>query len=156
MYEHSGNVYRIYLSNEWKNIPSVKSFDVLATAVDGINFTNGMTWQTYNGTNLEYDIHHGTNTKRTSGFIGVSMNIPDNVNSNNALMQTILIDGGFNVCGNVTARGTYKHAKRDVTLAQSQNYSYSTSGLGGMLAFKNGVGNYYDGMQGVSYKFNVS
>lgn len=49
-----------------------------------------------------------------------------------------------------TVYGTYQHATSDLTLSQSQNYTFSSSGLGGVLKFANSVSSKYDGMKGVS------
>ena len=74
------------------------------------------------------------------------MNIVDSVSSSlsNSMSVTII-----NNSTTYTAYGTYQHATSDVTLSQSKNYSISSSGLGGVLAFANSVIGYYDGMQGV-------
>ena len=46
--------------------------------------------------------------------------------------------------------GTYQHAKSSVSLSESQNYSFSSRGLGGVLKFnKDSIKNKYDGMTGV-------
>ena len=48
--------------------------------------------------------------------------------------------------------GTYQHARNSNanTLAISKSYSFSSSGLGGVLYFSNSTyRNYYDGMTGV-------
>lgn len=50
----------------------------------------------------------------------------------------------------ISVYGSYQHAKTNVTLATSQSYILSSSGLGGVIAFNtNTIRNYYDGKRGV-------
>lgn len=73
------------------------------------------------------------------------MNIVNNVTNSlqNQLTFTYLAAQG------IQAYGAYQHAKSEVTLSQSKNYSFSSSGKGGVFDFANSVWPKYDDMQGV-------
>lgn len=152
------NTYRIQVDNVWKTgvMPTVRSYDVIAIRHStSFNFGGGIGYQYYkqNGVNKEvqYDPVNGTNTKKLSNGVGTSMNIVDDATSDLHLM--LLIEGSVTSNGIVYFGGTYQHATSTVTLTQSQNYTISTSGLGGVLAFNSSVIGKYDGMQGVSGSF---
>lgn len=142
------SVKTITINNTWLSIPSTKSYDVIAfrngtgTSVS-INSVSG--YQHYDNSTISYNTS-SNNYKSTAGGCGISMNIVDSVSSSlsNSMSVTII-----NNSTTYTAYGTYQHATSDVTLSQSKNYSISSSGLGGVLAFANSVIGYYDGMQGV-------
>lgn len=50
----------------------------------------------------------------------------------------------------VTIRASYQHAQSSVTLNESLNYDFSTSGYGGAIKFNSSVASKYDQMGGVS------
>ena len=54
------------------------------------------------------------------------------------------------------AYGTYQHAVTDVSLDESQSYTISHNGFGGVLNFATGVQNKYDGMNGISISLSYS
>lgn len=75
------------------------------------------------------------------------MNIVDDVSTSlSNSMAITLLTGALPF----TVYGTYQHATSDLTLSQSQNYTFSSSGLGSVLKFANSVSSKYDGMKGVS------
>ena len=72
-----------------------------------------------------------------------------------------LVNGATNYClslsinyfkdiNNGTVYGTYQHSQRDISLSQSQRYTISANGYGGVLDFDSSVEDYFDGMGGVS------
>jgi hypothetical protein len=145
------------ITNTWLSLPSTRSYDVIAVRPE----TNSMTinvnsdtisgYQNWDGNVINYNIS-SSNTKKSSSFtgnggIGISMNIVDSVSSSLENSMTVIF-----VCGNENFKvyGTYQHATSDVTLAQSQSYSFSSSGLGEVLYYSNStIRNKYDNMQGV-------
>ena len=49
---------------------------------------------------------------------------------------------------------TYQQASSALTLANSKSYTFSSSGLGGVLYYSNStIRNKYDGMQGLSMNY---
>ena len=142
------SVKTITITNTWLSLPSTRSYDVIAfrngtgTSLS-INSVSG--YQNHDGTVISYNTG-SSNYKSTSGGCGISMNIVDNVSSSLSNGMTVTI---WNSSSTYTAYGSYQHATSDVTLSQSKDYSISSSGLGGVLAFSSSVIGYYDGMQGV-------
>ena len=147
---------------EWLNnsVPVIKSYDVLAHrfTTSGSLFLNaidGEGWQDYTTFgNVTYGFLGNNSVKDYNGY-GISMNIVDDATRNLTLASDILYE--YSGTGTINAYGTYQHATTDVTLAQSQSYTFAASGLGNVLNFSNStIIVYYDGMGGtsVTYAFN--
>lgn len=151
----------VTITNTWLSLPSVRSYDVIAVRPG----TNSMTihvnknaisgYQKWDGNFVNYDAD-STNTKISSSFkgkggIGISMNIVDRVTTTLENSMTI-----YFLCGASTFEiyGTYQHATSDVTLAQSQNYSFGKDGYGSVLIFAKAVKNKYDNMEGIKLNYN--
>lgn len=138
------------ITNTWLSMPQVRSFDVIAFG-NGENstvytFGNISGYQKADGEIINYS-SNGTNIKKDkNGGVGISMNIVDSVSSslvNSLTVSFYTYDDPF------LGYGTYQHATSDVTLSQSQNYTFSTSGYGNVLNFASSVRGYYDNMKGV-------
>ena len=85
------------------------------------------------------------NLKMSTTGIGQSMNLYDAGTS-------FFLSMGFTTKESMGEYmyATYQHAtNQGVTLQQSLSYNFSSSGFGGVLGFYNGVGQYYDNMNGV-------
>lgn len=147
---------RITLINKWLSLPKVRSFDVLAIRPSAASISlldsEFDAAQNYDNKSINYSFY-GDNTKKLTGWttgqggIGTSMNIVDDVSTSlSNSMAITLLTGALPF----TVYGTYQHATSDLTLSQSQNYTFSSSGLGGVLKFANSVSSKYDGMKGVS------
>lgn len=138
--------YYIHGRLVWDKEPIVKKYDIFA-----------MRWS--NSVNLDYlkgtqeakgkaqVIYSGSddNILYFSNAVGITMNMYDNTNEHIMTMEI----GFVNNPGNVYV--TYQHARNsNITFAQSQSYTISSTGLGGVLYFSNStVRSYYDGMQGI-------
>lgn len=153
----------VTLTNTWLSLPSVRSFDVIALRPETnsmtINVNSGLIsgYQKWDGNVINYN-SGSDNTKISSSFtgkggIGISMNIVDDVSSTLENSMTV-----YFLCGASTFKiaGTYQHATSTVTLAQSQNYSFSSSGLGEVLDFASSVESKYDNMRGVKLTYNYA
>lgn len=147
---------------EWLNnsVPAIKSFDVLAHrfTTSGSLFLNaidGEGWQDYNTFgNVTYGFLGNNSVKYSNGY-GISMNIVDDATRNLTLASDILYE--YSGTGTINAYGTYQHAITDVTLAQSQSYTFASGGLGNVLNFSNStIRGYYDGMGGTSVTYAVN
>ena len=151
-YYTQGAVIKITLRCTWTSIPKIKSYDVIGMAVSkGCGFTfntpdnsNIQGYQIYDGNEIYYS-HSSDNMKDSITGVGLSTNISDNVTN------TLIVELAANlvVPDNVTFYGSYQHAISNVTLSQSQKYTFSTSGMGNVFNFSNSVKNKYDNMQGV-------
>lgn len=52
--------------------------------------------------------------------------------------------------GSITVRASYQHATSSVSYnSVAHSYNFGASGLGGVIVFNNGMGSYYDSMQGI-------
>lgn len=162
-YETTSKIIELYVFNainsnvpltlqlEWKKEPVNKSFDVLGIRVNA-NTTFGnlegiqqglvdSTWQTVNYAS------DSQNFKVLSNGFGLSQNL---LNAATDYYQTM---SGTLKCNNASINiyATYQHVRGNITLAQSQGYTFSSSGLGNVLKyFDTTIANMYDGMQGIS------
>lgn len=147
--------YNFLVWADWSKAPTVKSFDVLAWRwnTSDFNITKYTGTQTTDAGIVNYS-QTGGNTKQTAYGIGTSMNI-----INRAQKQTTLqlnLGGCFKSKKQVSFYGTYQHATSDVNLAQSQNYTFGSSGLGGVLNYPTNIRNYYSNYAGFSRTFTPS
>lgn len=129
----------------WKNVPNVKTYDVIAVRFDRVTLNGTYTFkQTYvsNGSlKVSYDSY---NKRFTNGF-GSSFKVPNGTNLEISLT--------FMVSGSGTVYGSYQHASTATTLAESQKYTLSSLGYGRVINFDASVRNKYDAMTGVDLSF---
>ena len=146
-----GDSHRIMVYTQWLVTPATKSFDVTAMRIDGGYVVD----RTQDGTQVywkdgAYDYvdysWNGTNIRKTDNGFGISMNLVNGA----SYFETDISANVVTTSSDAVAYGTYQHAVTDVTLNQSQSYTISHNGLGGVLNFTNSVYNYYDRMAGVS------
>ena len=146
-----GSTHSVLVYTQWLVTPATKSFDVTAMRVDGGYVVDG----TQDGTQVywkdgAYDYvdysWNGTNIRKTDNGFGISMNLVNGA----SYFETDISANVITTSSDAVAYGTYQHAVTDVTLNQSQSYTISHNGLGGVLNFTNSVYNYYDRMAGVS------
>lgn len=147
----SGNYSYITNTCTWKMIPSTRSFDVNAIRVANYSIIDGtqdgLQQYTLNGSN-KYVAYswNGTNIKKASNGFGISMNI---VNSTVSYLQSTISARATKGSSTRAVYGTYVHATTDVSLATSQSYTISSSGLGYVLNFPYNIMQKYDNMGGV-------
>lgn len=146
-----GSTHDVMVYTQWLVTPATKSFDVTAMRVDGGYVVDG----TQDGTQVywkdgAYDYvdysWNGTNIRKTDNGFGISMNLVNGA----SYFETDISASVITTSSDAVAYGTYQHAVTDVTLNQSQSYTISHNGLGGVVNFTNSVYNLYDGMAGVS------
>lgn len=140
----------------WKAIPVRRSFDILAVRYVGIESINGTQTgkQVYkiNG-ELGYVDYgwNGTNINRKDNGFGISMNL---INSTDVDYFRMYIDSEIKFTGQgPTIYGTYQHAIKNVTLAASKNYIFTSGGLGGVIDYQSSFQEKYDDMQGLAIYF---
>lgn len=131
----------ISINVEWLKSPVIRSYDVIGAYLSGVKLSTVPNTKVINST--------GSNTTSTynlddfgHGFGTSIMLLPSG--SDMKITQT------FRTNGKGKIYGSYQHATSDVTLEQSQNYTISRTGYGGVFLFDNSVRDYYDGMAGVS------
>lgn len=132
----------------WKNTPSVKSYDVIGFRYGrNVNFESISAHQRYDGDRIYYSMD-GTNMKRTSNGIGISMNLVDSASDFSLFFQVRITKQN----SLVPVYASYQHATRNVSLANSKDYTFNSSGLGGVFKFNsNTIAGYYDNMTGLYY-----
>ena len=121
----------------WNAKPSVNSYDVIGAFLDGVSLIGSVTtkMQNSNGNSL-----YSTNVNSTKGF-GASVPLSG---SNIKITQTFKVTNG----GRVNA--SYQHATKNISLANSKNYTFSKYGFGGVFNFNGTASTTYDRMEGVS------
>lgn len=143
-----GKYYQTSIELVWLKTPIVKSFDVLAvrwnTSKPTSNITGYTALQLSDAGTTEYDIN-SKNLKISTSGVGQSMNLYD---AGTTFSLAMLFNTNEHM--GEYMYGTYQHAiNQGVVLQQSLSYNFSSSGFGGVLGFYNGVGQYYDNMNGV-------
>lgn len=149
----SNDVYYFSLTNVWKYIPTVRSFDVIAfrflniamleNSQSGNQVYRKENASTYN--NIGYS-PNGTNISNQSAGFGISMNLVDDDIEELELSINAL---GMKATSNAIIYGSYQHAIQYVTLAQSKEYTISAAGYGHVINFSVAQQNKYDNMDGV-------
>lgn len=151
----SNKDYTFELFVEWNSSSigrMVKSFDILA-----MNLGSNFILTEYKGkqTNDKVDVNYsnkGGNSKWASNntAAAISMNIMDDTSE--MLTMTTTASGYFKAKKSSTIKSLYIHANRDVTLAQSQSFTFDNDGLGGVLTFNNStIRSYYQAPAAMSY-----
>ena len=124
----------------WKKFPTVKSYDVIGAYLDGTSLVNNpATSITTNGTitTTYKDI------KKSNNGFGVSVKLP-------TYGTSMIINQSFRVNKGGTVYASYQHAIKNMSLSNSQNYTFSRSGYGGVFKFSGTALTTYDKMKGVS------
>lgn len=157
-YYTQGTVIKLTLRCTWTSIPKIKSYDVIGFAVNsGGAFTlntesdpNVWGYQIYDGNQIYYD-YASKNMKKSLVGQGLSTNISDSV------INSLIVELAANliVLGDLSVYGSYQHATSNVTLSQSKNYTFSTSGMGNVFKFANSVKSKYDNTQGLCISINL-
>lgn len=129
---NNGSTYRYQANLTWKNIPSTRSYDIIAIGHNSNVKCNGLIYfsQTYcltNGTCRTLSTHY---PKQFSTGVGTSFQVP--TGNLKSLSQTLYFDVTKNTSSTITAQyayGDYSHATSNVSLSQSKQYSVGTSGI---------------------------
>lgn len=148
----------VTITNTWLSLPKIRSYDVIAIRPNSPSFTVSINkdmitgYQKWDGNIVNYD-GYSANTKYNSfinaggqGGVGISMNLVDAATStieNSMTAVLITYSDPFYVYG------SYQHAITNVTLAQSQDYSINSSGMGAVVNFSSNVAPKYDNTTGV-------
>jgi hypothetical protein len=119
----------------WKNNPTIKSYDVMGAYLENTQLVNSP--KTVIGSTSYTDIKTFNN-----GF-GVSMLLPK-------YDAAPVINQTFRVAKGGTIYASYQHSMRNISLADSKNYTLSKTGYGGVFNFYSTAANTYDRMNGVS------
>lgn len=122
---------------DWTSIPTIKSYDVIGAYLKDTSLVSSPVTK---ATTSSVSQSSTTIKSDTNGF-GVSIKLPSGAN----LMVTQYYK--VSLGGHVYA--SYQHANQNISLANSQKYTISRSGYGGVFLFNSPYNSYYDGMTGV-------
>ena len=122
----------------WKVNPTVRSYDVMGAYLYNTSLTNTPT--TYLSSTQGGQFY--SNYRMFSNGFGISMQLPQ-------YASDLKINQNFRVEEQGTVYASYQHAMRSTSLANSQNYTLSRSGFGGVFDFEGVAFNTYDRMNGV-------
>ena len=149
--------HRLTVYTQWLINPVTQSFDVTAMRIADGYVVEG----TQDGTQVykkdgSYNMvsysPNGTNIRKTDNGFGISMNLVNGgTNFETDISADVVATSEY-----AMAYGTYQHAVTDVSLDESQSYTISHNGFGGVLNFATGVQNKYDGMNGISISLSYS
>ena len=142
----------ITLTNTWKQLPSMKTYDVLAIA-PGVSFSLKASgyrsaYQEYDGNIINYsETGDKWNEVKDNIIFGKGMGISQNLvdaattsleNSMTYRVKAVQATLPFNV------RGAYAHAIVDTPLAQSKKYTLGSGGIGNLIIFNSSVASHYE------------
>lgn len=139
----NGSYYRYKVVLNWKQIPSTRSYDIIAIGFDGskVSYKNNINFEQYSCTTVCTTTYTSYYHIFTNG-VGTIFQLPTTSNLT-TLRQTF----SFNVkkAGNGTitsqkAYGDYAHAQIAVAQNDAQNYTVSTTGI----SLNNSIFNNYD------------
>ncbi len=156
---YTGTVnYAVTLDLQWKYIPAVTSYDVIALRFDNMGYDSnsvGGTQYYMLSSGVAHTIGYkpgGTNmVQKTNGY-GISMNIVDDDIKDLQCFTSVNASVSGTVGSIGTIYGAYEHAVDKVSLSQSQNYNISYAGMGRVINFAQSVWDHYDDMDGVFIK----
>lgn len=122
----------------WKVNPTVRSYDVMGAYLYNTSLTNTPT--TYLSSTQGGQVF--TNYRMFSNGFGISMQLPQ-------YASDLIFNQNFRVEEQGTVYASYQHAMRNISLANSQNYTLSRVGYGNVFNFSGVAANTYDRMNGV-------
>lgn len=149
---NNSNNMSITLTNTWKQLPSMKTYDVLAIA-PGVSFSLKSSgyrsaYQEYDGNIINYsETGDKWNEVKDNIIFGKGMGISQNLvdaattsleNSMTYRVKAVQATLPFNV------RGAYAHAIVDTPLSQSKKYTLGSGGIGNLIIFNSSVASHYE------------
>lgn len=130
----------VTISNTWKYIPKVKSYDVIGAMLVGTSFNSNVS------TVFKFDSNSYmcNNYVKTSNGVGCSYKLAANAT------QLFYAYQAFDVLTGGNVYGSYQHAGKSVSLSTSKNYRFHINGYGNVFLFNTTAGkDAYDAMGGV-------
>ncbi len=133
-----GTICSATLKASWLTIANVRSYDLI-----GIYSPNSNSL-TYAGALMRYSgkDYSPVETNKTANGMSATFKLPTT-----DAKYVFIID--FIASKGTKVYGSYQHAKKTVSLANSRKYTFASSGYGGVFKFDSSVSSYYDAMGGV-------
>jgi hypothetical protein len=148
---------RVMVINQWKTMPSVRSFDTIGLLYNNFNMTSAWGYQWYNTSSntdpqtVDYG-YGGTNMKISvtdQKGISISQNIIDD--TYNVLQNDLYVSGTQGQYMQMAA--SYQHAVTNIDLATSMNFNFYAWGMGRVFNWNTSWSN-WDNMQGVCFNWS--
>lgn len=151
----------IDITNTWKKIPKVKSYDIIGFRISNysaITFQKNSysASQVYDGVVANYNYNTSGNTVQKSNGLAQIMNIVNKTSSSLKNTMSIIIFGNSTLQTGFKVYASYQHATTyDNTFDQVKNVTFSSSSssnyviLGDVFKYKQSVGKNFDAMAGV-------
>lgn len=126
----------VVVTLSWKTMPKVKSYDVIGVRLVNTQFDGNIT------TLVSFDGSSSNiaGSKKFNNGYGASVKLKEDCSS-------IKLQQSFKASAGGTVYGSYQHAVRNISLSDSQNFTISSNGLGGVFKFNNN--DLFDKMSGV-------
>jgi len=123
----------------WKGSPKVRSYDLIGAMLAGTSSLGSpATTLRYTGGGITPSA-----LKEVSNGFGASIKLPSSGTG-------IIVSQTFSVYKGGRVYASYQHAKKSLTLNNSQSFTINASGLGGVFFFNNSsIRDKYDAMEGV-------
>ena len=148
---------RVQIINQWKTMPSVRSYDTIGVVFDYYDMTNAWGYQWYNtssNTNpqtINYS-YGGSNMKiSNSGQKGVSISQDLVDNAYTTLQNDLYMTGTKQNYTRMAA--SYQHAVKNINLNTSKAFSFDPWGMGKVFNWNTSWSN-WDNMQGVCFNWS--
>ena len=127
------------ISCAWKKSPTVRSYDLIGTYLNGPSLSGGAIARiAYSGGNI-----YPSYEKTPGNGYGAVIKMPTGGNS-------IIASTTFSVTGSGRVYGSYQHAKTSISLANASTFTIGNAGLGNVFRFSSTtIANKYDAMGGV-------
>ena len=122
----------------WKGNPTVRSYDVMGAYLYNTSLTNEPSTSILSNQGRQFY----TNYRYFNNGFGISMQLPQ-------YASDLIVNQNFRVEEQGTVYASYQHAMRNISLANSENYTLSRVGYGNVFNFAGVAANTYDRMNGV-------
>lgn len=133
------NTCTIIITAEWKTSPVTRSYDNIGAYLDGTSLIRHAKTFVYS----ESESVSYSSLKKEKNRIAATIMLPRDG-------TRIWLTQEFEVTKSGKITTSYQHAMSKISLANSQKYSFSKNGYGGVFLFQNSIRSYYDAMRGVT------
>lgn len=137
----SSGLCAISVTNYWKKVPAVKSYDVIGIRFDNTSFYDTSLGCHYSA-NGTHTVTYDKRVKETNGAACIKK-----ITSG---IDYMTIDANLTDTYNGIVFASYQHATSSVTLAQASNFQFKGTGYGGVFLWPMSIRTKYDQMGGVS------
>ena len=141
-YGCNGPVCAMVTSLQWKGTPTIRSYDVMGSLLDGnlVRLSTPVTKLYWSGSTITY-------TDRVYSGDGYGCSV---LLQNSSTNMRIVQDVDLEITGNGIFFSSYQHATSKISLETSKKYTVGFGGYGGVFYFYGSAVGIYDHMAGVN------